>query len=261
MQLMGKRVLVTGASGGIGSALCQHLEQHGVRLIMTCHQPGMLNDLLTTLGKTHEIVVADISTQAGRNVIVKACELAGGIDGLINLAGIMDFSLFETQSPELISKTLEINTLAPILVTHQLLPQLKQKPEAFVLNVGSIFGSIGHPGFTVYCASKAAIKTFSEALSRELADSAVQVSYIAPRATATKLNSEKVVALNTALGNKADTPDYVARQIITTLLKGQSQRFLGWPEKLFVRLNALFPSIVHRALVGKLKLIKQFANS
>ncbi len=261
MQLMGKRLLVTGASGGIGTALCRLLEQHGVKLVMTCHQAAPVDDLRATLGKAHDIVPADISTQAGRDEIVSVCEHAGGIDGVINLAGIMDFSLFANQSPQMISRTLEINTLSPILLTHQLLPQLTQKDSAIILNVGSIFGSIGHPGFTVYCASKAAIKTFSEALSREMADTPVRVSYIAPRATATKLNSEKVMALNTALGNKADTPDYVARQIIDTLLSEQSQRFLGWPEKLFVRLNALFPSLVHRALVGKLKLIKQYANS
>lgn len=261
MQLMGKRLLVTGASGGIGTTLCRLLEQHGAKLVMTCHQSAPLDDLRAALSKAHDIVPADISTQAGRDEIVRVCEHVGGIDGVINLAGIMDFSLFASQTPQMISRTLEINTLSPILLTHQLLPQLTRKDSAIILNVGSIFGSIGHPGFTVYCASKAAIKTFSEALSREMADTAVRVSYIAPRATATKLNSEKVVALNTALGNKADTPDYVARQIIATLLTGQSQRFLGWPEKFFVRLNALFPSLVHRALVGKLKLIKHYANS
>ncbi len=261
MQLTNKRILVTGASGGIGKALCRSLEQHNAKLIVTCHTQQMLNELKQSLGYTHQYELADISQAQGRELIIEACEQSGGIDGLINLAGIMDFNLFESQSAELISKTLEINTLAPILLCHSLLPQLKSKSESFVLNVGSIFGSIGHPGFTIYCASKAAIKGFSEALARELADTSVCVSYIAPRATNTRLNNNKVNELNKALGNKTDSPEYVAAQIVHVLEKGQSLRYLGWPEKLFVRLNAIFPSIVHKALVGKLKLIKQFANS
>ncbi|MAM69538.1 MAG: short chain dehydrogenase [Gammaproteobacteria bacterium] len=260
MQLANKCILVTGASGGIGSALCRQLEQQNVSLIMSCFRVNQLKSTQLSLEKPHTTVIADVSTVEGRQQIVTACAQKGGIDGLINLAGIMDFSLFEKQDVSIIEKNLAVNTIAPILLCHELLPQLLLKPEAFILNVGSIFGSIGHPGFSVYCASKAALKTFSEALSRELADTAVSVSYIAPRATSTALNTDRVNALNAALGNKSDSPDYVARQIIRSLRKDERQRFLGWPEKLFVKINALCPSIVHGALVKKLQTIKQFTN-
>lgn len=261
MQLTNKRILVTGASGGIGSALCRLLEKNGVNLVISGHNETALNRFHSSLDRQHSIIAADISSQAGRLNLAEICKLNGGIDGMINLAGVMNFGMFESQSSSAIEHTLLTNTLAPIELCHLLLPLLKQKSEAAILNVGSTFGSIGHPGFSVYCASKAAIKTFSEALSRELADSSVVVSYIAPRATSTKLNSEKVNALNLALGNKADTPDYVAAQIIDVLKKGQNHRYLGWPEKLFVRVNALLPSLVHKVLVNKLDIIKQHANS
>lgn len=261
MQLSNKRILVTGASGGIGSALCRQLELAGVRLVISCQNEELLNTFHNTLNAQHSIVAADISTTHGRQDIVNVCALEGGIDAVVNLAGIMNFAMLESQSAEIIEKTLLVNTLAPIELCRLLLPLLRQKPEAIILNVGSIFGSIGHPGFSVYCASKAAIKTFSEALARELADSSIRVSYVAPRATVTKLNSEKVNALNAALGNKADTPDFVAAEIVKVLKSGQTNRYLGWPEKLFVRLNALLPGVVHKALVGKLAIIKQHANS
>ena len=105
------------------------------------------------------------------------------------------------------------------------------------------------------------MKTFTEALSRELADTNIAVSYIAPRATATALNSDRVNDMNKALGNNTDTPDYVARQIVNHLQQEKALSYLGWPEKFFVRLNALLPSVVHNALVKKLGLIKQFARS
>ena len=261
MLLRDKRILVTGATGGIGSALCRQLESAGGRLVISCHNEKLLNDFHSTLDLKHSVIAADVSSPAGRLEIFNICSLEGGIDGVVNLAGMMNFAMFETQPAAIIEKTIQVNTIAPIEICRLMLPLLRQKDEAVILNVGSIFGSIGHPGFSVYCASKAAIKTFSEALARELADSPITVSYIAPRATHTKLNSEKVVALNAALGNRADSPEYVASQIIKVLISVQTSRYLGWPESLFVRINTLLPGLVHKALVGKLDIIKQHANS
>jgi len=260
MQLADKTVLVTGATGGIGSVLCRQLAARGVKLVMTGMATDQLQVMQTELGVSHVIVTADIATDAGRKKIVQCCMDTGGIDAVINLAGILNFSMFAGQDAALVSKILEVNTLSPILLLQQLLPQLFLKPEARILNVGSIFGSIGHPGFAVYCASKAAIKTFSEALARELADTTVSVAYLAPRTTGTALNNDKVRALNAALGNKEDSPELVAKEICDMLSGKQSLRYMGWPEKLFVYINAVMPSLVHKVLAGKLPLIKKFTH-
>ena len=261
MQLTGKTILVTGATGGIGSEVSRMLAAKGAKLVLNCMNPGLLATLQEELGGNHLMVVADVSVPEGRQAIMDACHAAGGIDALINLAGILNFNLFEAQTEAVINRILQINTVAPILLTRLLLPQLRERPEARILNVGSIFGSIGHPGFVAYCASKAALKTFSEALARELADSHVSVAYIAPRATETPLNSAKVTALNVALGNKCDTPAHVAAEIVALLESKQRLRYLGWPEQLFVRVNALLPAIVHSALVKKLSIIKHHAKA
>lgn len=260
MQLHDKLILVTGASGGIGTQLCRHLAKQGARLVMTSMNPDHLQPLLHELGAAHLVVAGDVSRPEGRSAIAEACKAAGGIDGLVNLAGMLDFGLFQQQQSELLQKLFEVNTIGPIILTRELLPQLLGKPQARIVNVGSIFGSIGHPGFVAYCASKAAIKSFSEALSRELAESTVSVGYIAPRATRTALNSDRVRALNAELGNKEDAPDLVAHQICKMLAGTQRQRFLGWPEKLFVFINAVLPTLVHQALVGKLPVIRKFAR-
>jgi short-subunit dehydrogenase len=260
MQLHDKLILVTGASGGIGSLLCRQLAAHGVRLVMTCMDAQRLQVLQHELGDRHHIVAADLSRSEGREAIVDACQAVGGIDGLVNLAGMLDFGWFQQQQPLLLQKLFEVNTVGPIVLTRLLLPQLLSRQESRIVNVGSIFGSIGHPGFAAYCASKAAIKTFSEALSRELAESCVTVGYIAPRATRTALNSDRVRALNAELGSKEDAPELVAQEICAMLAGTQRQRFLGWPEKLFVLINAVLPAVVHKALVGKLPIIRKFAR-
>ena len=253
------RILVTGATGGIGAALCRQLSAAGALLVMTCQDRDKLKQLQQELGEEHMVVSADVGTEEGRRKIADSCEQFA-VTGVINLAGIMNFGMFADQPNATVEKMLQINTVAPILLTRTLLPQLMLQPRARIVNVGSIFGSIGHPGFAVYCASKAAIRTFSEALSRELADTGVSVAYIAPRATRTALNPDRVVAMNKALGNKSDTPELVASTIIGLFESSDNQCFMGWPEKFFVKLNALLPGLVRQSLVKNLSLIRQYAQ-
>ncbi len=260
MDIRNKTILITGSTGGIGSLLCKILQERGARLILTCYSLELLTKLKAELGGEPVMVPADISSAEGRQELVSACQENGGIDAVVNLAGILEFKLYEDQSLQMIEKILNINLVATMLLCHGLIPILRKKPESALLNVGSIFASIGHPGFTAYCASKAGVKCFTEALSRELADTSIEVSYIAPRATGTSLNSDVVNELNKALGNKSDSPAYVAGEIADLLQSGQRIKYLGWPEKLFVRVNALFPGIVSNSLVKNLGVIKRFAK-
>ncbi len=257
MQLTNKLVLVTGATGGIGRALCALLSAAGARLVLNGLVETQLRELQQQLGPQHQIAVADISAMDGREGLEQVCRQAGGVDVVINLAGILDCNLYTNQSEAAISRLMDVNAVAPMLLTRRLLPQLLQKPHARIVNVGSTFGSIGHPGFATYCASKAAMKMFSEALARELADTGVSVGYIAPRATNTPLNTDRIILLNQALGNATDTPEQVAMEIFALVLSKARLRYLGWPEALFVRINAVLPGVVHNALVKKLPLIKQ----
>lgn len=123
-----------------------------------------------------------------------------------------------------------------------------------------MFGSIGFAANSVYCASKFGLRGFSEALRRELSDSNIHVHYFAPRATRTPFNSEAVNDLNRALGNAADEPAAVARQIVQCLQADKLEFVIGWPEKFFARLNALLPRVVDRALRPKLAIIREFAS-
>lgn len=180
---------------------------------------------------------------------------------VINAAGVNQFSLLEQQDEDAIARLIGVNVTATLQLTHLLLPLLRQQPRALLVNLGSTFGSIGYPGFTAYCASKFALRGFSEALRRELADSQIKVLYIAPRATRTAMNSADVVAMNDELKVEMDDPQEVARQIVHAITAEREEFYLGWPEKLFVRLNGVLPRLVDQALRKQLPVIKRFARA
>ncbi len=256
MQLKNKTILLVGASGGIGQAIATELDKHAAKLFLVGRNAEKLQHLQLSLMGKHQLIIADMNTSAGRNSVVDKCQREG-LDVYINAIGVTDFQFFENQSDDTIEQMMTTNLVSPILLCRQLIPQLKKDTETAIINIGSIFGSIGHPGFVSYCASKFGLRGFTEALQRELADSSIKVAYLAPRATKTDLNSSAVIALNQALGNSIDNPQLVATELMRLLAGKQIQRYIGWPEKLFVKLNSLFPGIVHNALVKKLPIIRQ----
>ncbi|MNR05659.1 putative oxidoreductase SadH [compost metagenome] len=129
-----------------------------------------------------------------------------------------------------------------------------------VVNVGSTYGSIGYPGYASYCATKFALRGFSEALRRELADTRVSVLYVAPRATRTGMNSPAAQALNDALKANVDDPQTVAAAVIHAIAGERRDLYLGWPERFFVRLNSLLPHLVDRGLRKQLPLIRRLSQ-
>jgi short-subunit dehydrogenase len=259
MECRGKLVLLTGATGGIGRAVASELDRAGARLTLVGRSVNKLNELCRSLQGAHHAIAADLNEPGQRARVVGHCRQQG-LDILVNAVGVMDFRLFDAQDPTVIERTVQTNLLTPMLLCRELVPLLRHRDAAAVVNIGSIFGSIGHPGFSTYCASKFGLRGFTEALQRELADSPVRVAYLAPRATRTDMNSAAVTALNEALGNATDEPEQVAKELMKLLVERRHQRYMGWPEGLFVRLNGLFPGVVHNALTRKLPLIRHHAE-
>ncbi len=264
MYLKNIRVLLTGATGGIGQAIAQALDNQGSRLLLVSRSAERLEALCSSLqGNQHEFIATDLTVADDRNRLVERCEsIDGGIDLLINNAGIGEFQFLEKQTQSRIEEVITINLVSPILLCQSLVPHLKSRPAAQIVNIGSTYGSIGYPGFTTYCASKFGLRGFSEALRRELADTSIGVSYIAPRSTRTGFNATNVVAMNEALGNTMDSPTVVARRVVDVIQKSdQVEHYMGWPEKFFVRVNALLPNMVDNNLKKQLSKIRHFASS
>jgi short-subunit dehydrogenase len=245
-----KRVILTGAAGGIGTHLARLLSAEGARLCLTDINEEALQAVRQQLtGDALHVVAANITDAAGRQKIVdETLQAFGGIDMLINAAGINPFGVFAQQDPGLIQKTLEINCLGPVLLARAVLPSMLEQDNGQIVNIGSTFGSIGFAWFSAYSASKYGLRGFSQALRRELAETGVRVSYVAPRAVRTAINSPAVYEMAKAVKMNMDEPDAVAEQILKSIRKAEKESYLGFPESLFVRVNAILPGVVDRAL-------------
>ena len=260
MLLKDARILLTGASGGLGQELARQLAAQGAALLLTGRDASRLAGIVPAGASEVECVSADLDEAADLAGLVAAAR-SFRVNVLINNAGVGCFGLLEEQSWPDIGQVLKTNLESPLRLTHALLPWLTAQPQAAIVTVGSTFGSLPFPGFAAYSAAKAGLRGFSQALRRELADTPVAVIHVAPRAIDTPLNSPAVNALNRELGNRADHPADVARQIVAALAQSQRERHFGFPERLFAWLNGLAPRLIDQALAGKLAIIKKHAST
>ena len=260
MQLRDARVVLTGASGGIGMAITEALCAAGAQVLAVARHEQALTPLLERYPNSLCWVAADLTFLSDRRKVLTAAEAIGGINLLINAAGVNHFAMLEQLDDSDINAMLAVNISAPMCLTKLLLPLLKRADSAMVVNVGSTYGSIGYPGYASYCATKFALRGFSEALRRELADTRVNVLYVAPRATRTSMNSAAAQALNDALKANVDDPQTVASAVIHAIAGDRRDLYLGWPERFFVRLNNLLPHLVDRGLRKQLPLIRRLSE-
>ncbi|MBQ4831394.1 SDR family oxidoreductase [Alteromonas sp. MMG017] len=250
-------ILITGASGGIGQAFAKVLDEKGAHLILTGRNEAKLKQLKKSLKHHHTFLAADISLHEGREKLIHACERLP-ISMLVNNAGTTHVGEFTSAPVESVVTT---NLLSPMLLTQRLIPFLALRANAHVVNVGSAFGSIGFAAHSTYCATKFALKGWTESLHREYHDSNIRFHYLAPRATSTAINDERVVALNQAMGNQIDTPDIVAQALIKLLEQDKARLSIGFAERCFAKLNAIFPNVVDKALAKQLSTIKRHTFS
>ncbi|MGD8560518.1 MAG: SDR family oxidoreductase [Gammaproteobacteria bacterium] len=264
MQLRNKRVVLTGASSGIGTELAYEVAARGAQLLLVGRRQSQLAKIaqqIANAGGTAHIVAADITTSEGRTAIVTAANrYYGGLDILINNAGVSDFASFTHSDPVLIDKIYKTNVTAPVLLTQALLPQMLEQGSGRIVNMGSIFGSLGFAYFAAYSSSKFAIRGFSEALRRELSGTGVDVTYVAPRAVKTTINSEAVYRMAEAVNMKMDEPTAVAKWIIRCIEKDKKDAYYGAAESFFVKLNSLLPRVVDKGLGKQNKAMRDYAE-
>lgn len=261
-RLAGRGVVLTGASGGIGAALCAKLVGAGA----TVYAVGRNADRLGSLAQAHPgrvvPLVIDLSSPTGIEQVRGAIAFADPSPSmLVMAAAVSSFGLFEDLAADDLTAIIETNLLAPMRLVQALLPRLSRAPDPAVVAIGSTFGSIGFPGFAAYSASKFGLRGFIEALAREYADGPVRFQYLSPRATRTSINPPAVVALNAELGAAVDEPDVVAERIVAAIERGDRRCQLGFPEKLFVRVNGALPGVVDRALQKSLPAVQRHARA
>lgn len=262
MTLNNKRILMTGAAGGLGQQLAVQLAEKGAALALVDRNEDALQSLVQRLrqhgGTSHAIVsdLKDFDTIA--TLTQQASHHLGGIDILINTAGTLDFTYFAQQAPERIEQIMYVNTVVPMLLSRALLPIFTSQGHGHIVNVGSIFGSIGFPHYAAYSASKFGLRGFSQALRRELFDQGIRVTYVAPRAIKTPINNAASSQMMQATKTPMDDPVEVAAKIIRAIEKKKNEHYIGQPESLFAWLNGLIPSLVSHGLKKPTHIARQF---
>ncbi len=255
MRLHDRVFLLLGGTGGIGKALVEPLVRAGARVIIASRHPEKLEHREGVSLAHLDLSAPDLDQQLDR-----LGDAYPDIDGVIHCAGQNRFASLGNMAVSDLDAQIAVNLRSAMIVARHFAPRFERAGQGALVFVGSTFGSIGFPGYTAYCASKFGLRGFTEALRRELADTPVQVVYVAPRATATDMNPEAVNELNRALGNAMDAPEAVASQILAALENDDRRRFLGWPEKLFVVINGILPRIVDKAMLKQLPVIRRFLN-
>lgn len=191
MKLSGKRVLITGGSSGIGFAIAQAVLAKGAKVVITGRRAAAVSsavDELRKAGKEVSGVAADVGTGEGRALTLqRALDSLGGLDILVNNAGGVRAGRLEVTSQADIETMLNVDLLAPILLTRAALPPLRASGDAMVVNVTSGIALIGAPFYATYAAAKAGLARFGEALRRELKGEGIHVLTVYPGGTDTPM--------------------------------------------------------------------------
>lgn len=191
MNIEGKRILITGGSSGIGLALAHALLAKGAKLVITGRRPDVLANAVRALQGTASSVsgvVADVANPDGRAVTIKqAVDRLGGLDMLVNNAGGVRAGRLENTPEAELQAMIDVDLVAPILLTRAALPALRGSGDAMLVNVASGIALIGAPFYATYAATKAGLAHFGEALRRELKGEGIHVLTAYPGGTETPM--------------------------------------------------------------------------
>lgn len=187
VALAGRRILVAGGAAGIGRATVLRFVQEGARVAVLDRDAGALAALREACPAAHG-VQADITDAATVIAAVNdAAQALGGLDGLVNSAGIDLVADIESMSADAWNRVIAVNLTGPMLVMQAAYPHLKQAGASTIVNVSSGAGLAPLRHRTAYCASKAGLQMASKALAMEAADHGVRVNTICPGAVETAL--------------------------------------------------------------------------
>ncbi|MBU1172347.1 MAG: SDR family NAD(P)-dependent oxidoreductase [Proteobacteria bacterium] len=184
----GKHILITGATGGLGSALAGMLAEKGAHMVLSARSDVGLKHLLSSLpGPNHiAIIPADLSIPGQADVLAtKALEHLGYIDALFNIAGVGYFSLMEDVSNQNLRHLFELNTFAPLQLMTALVPHMKKRGQGRIINLVSCTGRIPIPTEGVYGGSKSAFAIMANTMRLELSTQNIHIITIYPGTVAT----------------------------------------------------------------------------
>jgi short-subunit dehydrogenase len=263
-ELQGCRVLVTGASQGIGRALAEQAARRGAKVLASARSTDLLNDLADAVKKdgfTLIPVQADITKADDRQKMVDAAmSHFGGLDVLINNAGIGATGHFADSQPEVLRAIMETNFFGATETTRAFLPVLKKGTKPAIVNISSIVGKRALPARGLYSASKFAMEGWSQAIRAELSKDGIDVLVINPGLTQTNfsknmLEQKAKIQMDHLRGM---TSDQVAEAALNAIAKGKNNLNLTFRGKLLLIFARFFPKVID--FFAKKKVRELFAD-
>jgi short-subunit dehydrogenase len=245
--LAGLRVLITGASQGIGRALALEAARRGMRVLAAARSEDLLTELnhaARAAGGLLETVQADVTNADDRRRMAEAAvRHFGGLDVLVNNAGIGATGHFTDVGPERLRTIMEVNFFGLTETTRTCLPLLRQGTTPAVVNISSIAGKRGIPARSEYSASKFAVQGFSEALRAEVAKDGIDVLVVCPGLTQTNFSQNMIeqkalLQMDHLRGMPAEA---VADAALVALARGRNEVVLTWQGKLLTWVSRFFP--------------------
>ncbi len=255
-RLDGRTIALTGAASGIGRALAVLLAGKGVRLALADKDAAGLAETSALLGNAHHsTTVLDVSDDPGVTAWVDgAAAEFGGLDGIINNAGLTVMGSFEDTPGSDFDRVMAVNFDGVVSGCRAALPHLKGREAGWIVNVSSVFGLMGYPGQTAYNASKFAVRGLTEALHLELAvsDPHIRVVRVHPGGIKTNVvrNGKFVGAMPVASAfdhadsfekNSPTTPQQAAQVIVDGMEKGLHKVLIGPDARMIDLIVRLFP--------------------
>jgi short-subunit dehydrogenase len=263
-DLTGLRVLVTGASQGIGRAIAELAAKRGMKVLASARSVELLDKLADEVrkdGRTLEVVQADIAKPEGRAAMVRAAqEKFGGLDVLINNAGIGATGHFAESTPDVLRSIMETNFFGTVETTREFLPLLKVGKTPAIVNVSSILGRRAIPGRSLYCASKFAVEGWTQAIRAEFARFDIDVLTVNPGLTQTNF-SQNMLEKNAKQSldhMRGMTSEQVAEKTLNALSAGKRAVSLTFQGKALLFAARFLPGLVDR--ITKKKVRELFAE-
>jgi short-subunit dehydrogenase len=233
--LRGRNLLITGASRGIGRGVAKLAAAEGARVALAARSAGELESLVAELkqaGAEAWAFPTDLTQREERwRLVEQAASALGGIDVLINNAGLASVGAFASSTEDVLRRLMEINFFAPAELTRMCLPYLEKGHQPAVVNVGSVCGRSGIPGLSEHSASKFALTGLTEALRAEFVRYDVDVLLVLPGLTQTDdlgkhllRDDIKRYGLDFA---GAQPPEAVSKAVIDALKKNRPETTVG----------------------------------
>jgi hypothetical protein len=252
------RVLITGASAGIGAELAREFAKHGHHLVLVARSKDKLQALAGELNAAHDtdavVIAEDLATPHGPKSVVEKLHAKGiEIDILVNNAGIIDVGPFSDTDPEKFQQMVALNVAAITALTSYLLPHMLERRFGRILNVASLAGFQPIPSMAVYAATKAYVLSLTESLSEELRGTGVRITALCPGLTDTNMVAEVKAQSETAQWTPSfliSDPKEVAAGAYKATMSGQTILVPGLPNQVAAAWAQVNPRWVVRTVTG-----------